>query len=226
MPSKRYTELTKLYDKNTVHTTEEALGLLKKMGSTKFDEGVELHLNLGINPQKSDQQIRGTISLPHGVGKSKRVAAFVEAEKEAEAKKAGADIVGGEELIAEIAQKGNLEFDVAIATPGMMSKVSKLAKLLGPRGLMPNPKTDTVGTNIEKMITEQKAGKQSFKNDDTGNIHQLFGRVSFSEDQLNDNLVAMTDTIKKMKPAGAKGVFIKSATVSTTMGPGIKIETF
>ena len=222
--SKRFKEAEQLVDKDTVYQIPEALSLMKKAATAKYDEAVELHLRLGIDPKKSDQQVRGTITLPHGIGKSKSVAAFVEAEKEAEAKAAGADVVGGEELITEIAQKGNINFEVAVATPSMMPKVAKLAKLLGPRGLMPNPKTDTVGPNVKKMIEEQKAGKQSFKNDNTGNIHQVFGRASFSEDQLKENLETLIESIKRLKPASAKGIYIKGATISSTIGPGIKIE--
>ncbi len=222
--SKRFKEVNKLVDKETTYSIEEALKLVKKTATAKYDEAVELHIRLGIDTKKSDQQVRGTITLPHGIGKTKKVAAFVEAEKEAEAKEAGADIVGSEELITQIAQKGKIDFEVAVATPSMMPKVAKLARLLGPRGLMPNPKTDTVGTNIKKMVSEQKAGKQSFKNDDAGNIHQVFGRASFSEDQLKENLQTLLDSIKRLKPASAKGIYTKSASISSTIGPGIKIE--
>ena len=224
MPSKRYTDVKQHVEPKKVYSIDEAIELLKKTASTKFDEAVELHMRLGIDTEKGDQQIRSTISLPHGTGKSKRVAALVEAEKEAEAKKAGADIVGGEELIGEIAQKGTINFDVAVATPTMMPKVAKLAKILGPRGLMPNPKTDTVGTNVGKMVSEQKAGKLSFKNDPSGNLHIQFGRVSFSNDQLKENLNALVENVKKLKPASSKGIFIRNASVCTSMGPGIKIE--
>mgnify|MGYP001566725541 CR=1 FL=1 len=225
MSSKRFEEAKKLVDKTKTYSITEALVLVKKTATATYDEAVELHIHLGINATKSDQQVRGTIALPHGVGKSKRVAAFVEASKEDEARQAGADSVGGEELIEKIAQKGQVDFDVAVATPAMMPKLAKLAKLLGPRGLMPNPKTDTVGPNVNKMVTEQKAGKQSFKNDNTGNIHQIFGRTSFTEEQLKENLTALLDTIKRLKPAAAKGVYLKSTTISSTIGPGIKIET-
>ncbi len=222
--SKRKEESQALVDKDKVYAIDEALTLCKKAATAKYDEAIELHIKLGIDPGKSDQQVRGTVTLPHGIGKSKRVAAFVEQEKEAEAKAAGADIVGSEELIAEIAQKGNIDFDVAVATPTMMPKIAKLARLLGPRGLMPNPKTDTVGPNVQKMIEEQKAGKQSFKNDNSGNIHQVFGRASFEESKLKENLELLLDVIRKLKPASAKGIYIKSATISSTIGPGIKIE--
>ncbi|MFH1404736.1 MAG: 50S ribosomal protein L1 [Patescibacteria group bacterium] len=224
MPGKRFMEAEKLLDPKKLYTVDEAVALIKKTGSSKFDESVELHARLGIDTKQSDQQIRITISLPHGSGKSKRVVAFVEAEKEAEAKQAGADIIGGEELIAEISQKGILNFDVAIATPIMMPKLSKLAKTLGPRGLMPNPKTDTVGTNVGKMVQEQKAGKLSFKNDDTGNIHALVGKVSFDEAKLKGNLEALLSVLKKAKPASSKGIFLRSITLTTTMGPAIKLE--
>lgn len=213
-----------MVDRTKVYSIDEAITLVKKAATAKYDEAVELHIHLGIDPSKSDQQVRGTIALPHGVGKSKRVAVFVEAAKEEEAKAAGADIVGGEELIEKIAQTSQIDFDVAIATPTMMPKIAKLARLLGPRGLMPNPKTDTVGPNVTKMITEQKAGKQSFKNDNTGNIHQVFGRASFSEEKLKENLKVLLEAIKRLKPSASKGIFLKRTTITSTIGPGIKIE--
>jgi len=224
MPSKRFEEAKKLVDKDKVYTIPEAIALAKKTATAKYDEAIELHLRLGIDATKSDQQIRGTIALPHGTGKTKRVAAFVEGEKEADAKAAGADIVGGEELIATIAQKGNIDFDVAVATPAMMPKLAKLARLLGPRGLMPNPKTDTVSPNVTKMVEEQKAGKESFKNDNTANVHQIFGRKSFTDAQLEENLRALLETVKRMKPQASKGIYLKSATIASTVGPGIKID--
>lgn len=224
MASKRFAQVKKLVDRKKVYSIDEAMTLVKKAATAKYDEAIELHIKLGVDPSKSDQQVRGTIALPHGVGKSKRVAVFVEAAKEAEAKQAGADIVGGEELIDKIAQTSQIDFDVAIATPMMMPKIAKLARLLGPRGLMPNPKTDTVGTNVTKMVTEQKAGKQSFKNDNTGNIHQVFGRASFSEENLKANLTTLLDSIKRLKPASSKGIFLKRTTISSTIGPGIKID--
>ena len=224
MHSKRYLELKKRIDVKKTYSTDEAFSLLKQFGTSKFDESVELHIRLGIDPKKSDQQIRGTIVLPHGIGKTKKVAAFVEPEKQTEAKEAGADLVGGEELIAEMAKSGKIAFDVAIATAAMMPKLAKIAKLLGPRGLMPNPKTDTVGPNITKMVQEQKSGKINFKNDDTGNVHTLFGRVSFAEAQLKENFLVLIEAIRKAKPSSSKGEFIRNATITTTMGPGIKIE--
>ncbi len=222
--SKRFQEVKILVDKEQVYSIVDAIALCKKAATAKYDEAIELHVRLGIDPSKSDQQIRGTISLPHGTGKTKRVAAFVEPDKEAEAKEAGADIVGGEELIAEIAQKGNIDFDVAVATPTMMPKIAKLARLLGPRGLMPNPKTDTVGQSVKKMISEQKAGKESFKNDKGANVHQIFGRASFTDAQLEENYRALMETVKRMKPQGSKGIFLKGASICSTIGPGIKID--
>ena len=224
MHSKRYLELKKNIDAKKMYPIDEAFSLLKQLGTSKFDEAVELHIRLGIDPKKSDQQIRGTLVLPHGIGKTKKVAAFIEPEKQAEAKEAGADLVGGEELIAEIAKSGKIPFDVAVATAAMMPKLAKIAKILGPRGLMPNPKTDTVGPNITKMVQEQKSGKINFKNDDTGNVHTLFGRVSFAEAQLKENFLVLIEAIRKAKPSSSKGEFIRNATITTTMGPGIKIE--
>lgn len=222
--NKRIQAAKQLIDSSKIYTIEEAVSLVKKTATAKYDEAIELHVKLGINATKSDQQVRGTITLPHGIGKSKRVIAFVESEKEAEAKAAGADIVGGEELVNEIAASGKLDFDVAIATPVMMPKIAKLARILGPRGLMPNPKTDTVGPNVTKMIKEQKAGKQSFKNDPTGNIHQVFGRASFTEDQLKENLSALLDSIVKLKPSSSKGIYLRNTVIASTIGPGIKIQ--
>jgi large subunit ribosomal protein L1 len=222
--NKRQTELQELVDKNKTYSVDEALALVKKTATAKFDESIELHIRLGVNPKKSDQQVRGTITFPHSTGKTKCVAAFVDPEKEAEAKEAGADIIGNEEVIAELAIKGNINFDVAVATPTMMPKLAKLARLLGPRGLMPNPKTDTVNQNVSKMIQEQKAGKESFKNDSTSNIHQIFGRASMGEVELKENFQALIDAIKRLRPASTKGIYLKNLSISSTMGPGIKVE--
>ncbi|PJA47696.1 50S ribosomal protein L1 [Candidatus Uhrbacteria bacterium CG_4_9_14_3_um_filter_36_7] len=224
MPSQRFIANKTPIEKKKTYPIEQAIALLKDMRSAKFDEAVEIHIRLGIDTKKSEQQVRGTLVLPHGTGKTKRVAAFVEAEKESEAKKAGAYLVGSEELIEEITKTGKIDFDVAVATPAMMPKMAKLAKLLGPRGLMPNPKTETIGSGIGKIIEEQKAGKISFKNDDTGNVHQVIGRLSFSQDQLKENLLLFMQILKKLRPSAAKGDFIRSATITSTMGPGIKIE--
>lgn len=181
-------------------------------------------MSLGIDPKQSDQQIRPTIVLPHGSGKTVRVAAFVDSANETAAKEAGADIVGTEETIDKLVQTGTIEFDVAVAVPSMMPKLAKAARVLGPRGLMPNPKTDTVGTDVAKMIKEQKGGKVSFKNDNTGNIHAIVGKASFDEAKLLENTKTVIEAIKKAKPASSKGIFIKSAFMSSTMGPGVQID--
>ncbi len=221
--SNRYKEATKDINLDEAKTIEEAVKLAKATSKVKFDASVEIHLRLGIDTKKSDQSIRGTMVLPHGTGKTTIVAAFVEPDKEAEAKAAGADVVGGEDLVAEIIKTGKLDFDVAIATPAMMPKIAKIAKSLGQRGMMPNPKTETVGTDVTKMVTEQKAGKISFRNDSTGNIHQSIGKVSFSDEQIIENYEALYERIKKLKPAGAQGIFIKNITLTTSMGPGFKV---
>jgi len=224
MSSKRYQEAQKLFEAKKVYSIDEAVKILKQFPAAKFDASVEVHAKLGIDPTKSDQLVRGTLVLPHGTGKTKKVAAFVEPEKEAEAKAAGAEIIGNDETIEKILKSSVIEFDVAVATPGMMAKLSKLAKFLGPRGLMPNPKNDTVSTNVTKMIQEQKAGKISFKNDDTGNIHQVFGRISFDENKLKENLSALVEAFRKAKPAAAKGIYLQNAVICATMSPGIHIE--
>lgn len=224
MPSIRFKQAKALVDKAKTYPIPEAVALAKKTATAKYDEAMELHVRLGIDATKSDQQVRGTIALPHGTGKTKRVAAFVEPEKEADATSAGADLVGGEELIAKITQTSEINFDVAVATPAMMPKLAKLARLLGPRGLMPNPKNDTVSPNVAKMVAEQKAGKESFKNDPQGNLHQIFGRKSFTEKQLEENLRALLETVKRMKPQSSKGIYLRSSTIASSVGPGIKID--
>jgi large subunit ribosomal protein L1 len=222
--SKRYTELKKLVDAKKAYSPAEAIALAKQTGKAKFDGSVEIHMNLGIDVKKSDQAIRSTLVFPHSIGKVKKVAAFVSGEKEKDAKEAGADLVGAEELIEEIARTGKVDFDVAVATPDMMPKMAKVAKVLGPKGLMPNPKTETVGTNVKKMVEELKKGKVSFKNDATGNVHQSIGKVSLDTAQLLENFNVFVDAIKKNKPSSAKGTYLKSVTLTTTMGPGIKVD--
>lgn len=223
--SKRYSELKKLIDPKKLYTPEEAIALAKKTSTTKFVPSIEAHFNLGIDVKKGDQQVRATILFPHSIGKTKKVIAFVPANKEEEAKTAGADIVGGEELVAEIASSGKINFDVAVATPDMMPKLAKIAKILGPIGLMPNPKTDTVGPNVKKMIEDVKKGKVAFKNDATGNVHQAFGKTNLEEKQLLENLITLVEAVKKTKPSSSKGTFLKSVTITSTMGPGISIDT-
>ena len=211
-------------DKSKVYTWDEAVKLAKETSGVKFDAAVEIHAKLGTDPKKGDQQVRGTVVLPHGTGKSVKVAAFVSSEKEKEAKDAGADFVYGEEDIKKIKDTGKIEFDIAITTPDMMAKLAGIAKVLGPKGLMPNPKTETVGPNIKKMVDDLKKGKVTFKNDDTANIHQIIGRVSFSEAQLKENLAAFLDVLLKAKPAGSKGIYIGNLILCTTMGPSFRIS--
>lgn len=222
--SKRYAELKKLIDPKKLYSPSEAIELVKKTSTTKFNGSVEVHVHLGIDVKKSDQMIRATIVLPHSTGKTKRIAAFVTGEKEKDANAAGADIVGGDELIDQIAKSGKVDFDVAIATPDMMAKMSRVAKVLGPKGLMPNPKTETVGTNVTKMIEELKRGKITLKNDATGNVHQSMGKTSGDTKALIENFDAILTAIRKAKPASAKGTFIQSVTLTSTMGPGIRVE--
>ena len=221
---KRYTALKQGIDKKKLHSVSEAVATLKSGANAKFDETIELHFNLGIDPKQGDQQIRGTLTLPHGTGKTKKVIAFVDSANESAAKSAGADIIGTQETIDELVRTGKIDFDVAVAVPSMMPKLAKAAKVLGPRGLMPNPKTDTVGPNITKMIDEQKAGKLSFKNDNTSNVHMIVGKASFDAKKLEDNINLAVDAIRKAKPATSKGIYIKSATVTSTMGPAIRLD--
>lgn len=221
---KRFTTAQQLVDKKKLYSAEEAVKLVKEGAKAKFDETVELHFCLGIDPKQGDQQIRGTVTLPHGTGKTKRVIAFVDGNNEAAAKEAGADIIGTEEVLDAIVRTGKIDFDVAVAVPAMMPKLAKAAKVLGPRGLMPNPKTDTVGPNIAKMIEEQKGGKITFKNDNTGNVHMIVGKASFSPENLIANLKVAAEAIRKIKPASSKGIYMKSSTLTSTMGPAIHLD--
>lgn len=201
----------------------EALELVKKLGYEKFDASIEVHVNTGIDPKKGDQQIRGAVVLPHGTGKTKKIAVFAEGDKAIEAKEAGADIVGGPELIAQIIQTGKADFDIAIATPDMMRHLAPAARVLGPRGLMPSPKNETVTPNIKGAIDQIKKGKENYKNDDTSNVHQIIGKRSFDTAKLVENYAAFLDSLKKARPSAAKGSYIKSITLSSTMGPGVKV---
>ncbi|MEK7625667.1 MAG: 50S ribosomal protein L1 [Patescibacteria group bacterium] len=221
--SKRMKELATKVDKTKVYPIDEAIKLVLETSNVKFDAGVEVHAHLGIDPKKGEQQIRATVTLPHGTGKTKTVAAFVSPEKEKEAKEAGADFIYGEEEIKKIKDTGKIEFEVAVTTPDMMSKLAQIAKVLGPKGLMPNPKTETVGPNIKKLIEELKKGKVTYKNDDTSNIHQAIGKVSFGEAKLKENFVALLESLKKAKPATAKGTYFQSLSICSTMGPSIKV---
>ena len=206
------------------HTIEEAIPLMQKVKFAKFDETVELAMRLGVDPKHADQMVRGTVVLPHGLGKSKKVLAIAGADKQREAQAAGADHVGGEELVEKI-QGGWMDFDAVVATPDMMRAVGKLGKVLGPRGLMPNPKTGTVTPDIAKAVKEIKAGKVEFRVDKTGIVHAPVGKISFPAQNLIENTHALVDSVVKAKPAAAKGKFLRSVTISSTMGPGIDIDT-
>ncbi|PIT88488.1 MAG: 50S ribosomal protein L1 [Candidatus Magasanikbacteria bacterium CG10_big_fil_rev_8_21_14_0_10_36_32] len=222
--SKRMDALRAKIDKNKVYPIDEAIALIKDTSNVKFDASVEIHALLGVDPKKGEQQIRATVVLPHGTGRSKKVAAFVSSEKEKEAKEAGADFIYGEEEIKKIKDTGKIEFDIAVTTPDMMPKLAAIAKVLGPKGLMPNPKTETVGPNVKKMVEELKKGKITFKNDDTANVHQSIGKISFSNDQLKENYTAFLEALQKAKPATTKGTYVKNLVISSSMGPGIKIS--
>jgi len=212
------------YDKSAMYGPADAVSLVRSLSFAKFDESVDAVFSLGIDARKADQIVRGTVSLPNGTGKEVRVAAFVGGEKIAEAEEAGADIVGGKELAEEIAGGGALDFDVAIATPDMMPHVGKLGSILGPRGLMPNPKSGTVTPDVGKAIREFKAGRVEYRNDRYGNVHIPIGRVSFEPEQLLANLAAIADEIARSRPAAAKGRFVRKVAISSTMGPGVHVD--
>ncbi len=221
---KRFEAAKKDVDVNKVYTSVEGIALAKKTATTKFVGNIEVHFRLGIDPKKSDQIVRGTVTFPSGTGKTKRIAAFVTSGKEKEAEEAGAAVFGGEELIKKIKETEKLDFDIAIAEPSMMAKLAQIAKILGPKGLMPNPKTGTVTVDIAKAIKEYATGKTEFKNDDSGNVHITLGKSNFSEDQLLANLKAFMEALSTVKPAALKKEFIQSITLNATMGPGIKIK--
>ena len=220
---KKYSAARAQIAADRVYTIEDAIPLVQKVKFAKFDETVELTLRLGVDPKHADQMVRGTVVLPHGLGKTKRVLAIAGGEKQKEAQEAGADFVGGEEVVEKI-MAGWTDFDAVVATPDMMRAVGRLGKVLGPRGLMPNPKTGTVSTDIRKAVLEIKAGKVEFRVDKTGIVHAPVGKTSFSPQNLVDNASALIDSIVRAKPAAAKGKYLKSITVSSTMGPGVKID--
>lgn len=222
--SKRYQELSKKVDPTKLYLVDEALALVKETSKTKFDGSVELHVRLGIDATKGEQQVRGTVSLPHGSGKTVAIAVFAEADKAKDAKAAGADVVGGTELIDEIKNTGKISFEIAIATPDMMKHMAKVAKVLGPKGLMPSPKSETVTNDVAKTVQELKKGKVAFKNDTTANVHMVIGKVSFAPEQLKANLLAAVDAIRKAKPASSKGTYLQHISVNATMGPGISVS--
>ncbi len=220
---KRYKEAAKQVDRRRLYTPAEAVGALKATASAKFPETVEAHIRLGVDHKQADQQVRGTVVLPHGTGRSVRVLVFAKGDKAKEAEAAGADFVGAEDLIEKI-QGGWLEFDVAAATPDLMSMVSRLGRVLGPRGLMPNPKAGTVTMDLGRAVREIKAGKIEFRLDKTGIIHVPFGKAAFSESQLLENLGTLIDAIVRARPSAAKGQYLRSLAVASTMGPGIRID--
>lgn len=220
--TKRMLEAESKIDKNKFYTLEEALTLIKEVSKAKFDESIEAHVRLGIDPSKGEQQIRATVVLPHGAGKVKKVAVFTENEKEAQ--ECGADIYGGKELIEKIKNSGVVEFDVAVATPEIMKDMALIAKILGPKGLMPSPKTETVTKNIKKTVEELKKGKITFKNDETANVHQFIGKISWDLNKLTENYNVFMEALKKVKPSGVKGAYIKQIVLCSTMGPGLKVN--
>lgn len=222
--AKRVKANKELVDPSKIYSVEEAIELAKKTANTKFVGSVEVHIRTKIDPKKTDQQVRGTAKLPHGTGKSKRVAAFVTEGKEKDAKEAGAVVVGGEDLIKKIKETEKTDFEVAVAEPAIMPKLAQIAKILGTRGLMPNPKTGTVGVNIKELIKEIAGGKVNYKNDDSGNIHQIIGKSNFETKQLAENFKAFYNSVVASKPSTIKGPFIGSISMNVTMGPGIKLK--
>jgi len=220
---KTYRQARAQIDRERLYSPAEAIKLLKALPDKKFDETVEAHFNLGLNVRHAEQQLRGTISLPHGTGKEQRVAVFAEGDKAREAQEAGADFVGAADLAKRV-EEGFTDFDVAIATPDLMGQVGKLGRVLGPRGLMPNPKTGTVTMDVGKAVRESKAGKQEYRTDRGANVHVIIGKKSFGERQLLENYAALLDEINRAKPAAAKGRYIRQITLTTTMAPGIKVD--
>jgi len=223
MAGKKFTQARETIGGEGPFTIEEAIGLVKKAKYTNFDETVEVALRLGVNPKHADQMVRGTVVLPHGLGKTRRVLVIASGEKVKEAEEAGADIVGGEDMVEKI-QKGFMDFDTVVATPDVMKSVGKLGRILGPRGLMPNPKTGTVTFDVERAVKEVKAGKVEFRVDKTAIVHAPVGKLSFAEDKLVENVQTLVDSVLKAKPVAAKGKYIKSMAVSSTMGPGLRID--
>ena len=222
---KKYTEAAKLIDRTVAYEPAEAVALVKKAATAKFDETVEAHIRTGCDGRHAEQQIRGAVVLPHGTGKTVRVLVFAKGDKANEAETAGADYVGGEELIPKIQNDGWFEFDVVVATPDMMGVVGRLGRVLGPKGLMPNPKAGTVTMDVTKAINEIKAGKIEYRLDKTNIVHVPVGKVSFTEEQLADNFQAIMDAIVKAKPSSLKGTYLKNITLASTMGPGVKVNT-
>ena len=221
--SKTYREAAGAFDKDELYAPLAAIKIAKSSSKKKFDETVDVVMRLGVDPRKADQMVRGTVNLPHGTGKTARVLVFANAEKADAAREAGADVVGGDELIEKVAA-GYTDFDAAVATPDLMGKVGRLGKVLGPRGLMPNPKTGTVTMDVTKAVSDIKGGKITFRVDKHSNLHLIIGKASFSADQLVDNYAAVLDEVLRAKPSAAKGKYLKKVTVTTTMGPGVPVD--
>ena len=224
MSGKKFADAVKKFDADQLFTPTEALALVKSLASAKFDETVEIALRLGVDPRKADQMVRGTVALPSGTGKDVRGAVFASGEAAQQARDAGADIVGADDLAAEI-EKGNFNFDIAIATPDMMPLVGRLGRTLGPRGLMPNPKTGTVTQDVARAVAEFKGGKVEYRTDRYGNVHVQLGKVSFEPEAIEANFRAVIDELQRAKPASAKGRYLRKITISSTMGPGVKVDT-
>ncbi len=220
---KRYTDAIRRFDRNHLHRPRQAVELVKSLSSAHFDETVELAVRLGVDPRRADQIVRGTVSLPAGTGKAVRVAVFAAGDAATAARAAGADVVGADDLVQRV-QDGFFDFDIAVATPDMMALVGKVGRVLGPRGLMPNPKTGTVTTDVGKAVTEFKGGRVEYRTDKFGNIHVPVGKVSFETSALLDNVRAVIDELQKAKPAASKGKYVRSVTLSSTMGPGVKLD--
>jgi large subunit ribosomal protein L1 len=223
MSGKKYADAAKKFDRDQQFTPTEAVSLVKSLATANFDEGVDVAVRLGVDPRKADQMVRGTVALPAGTGKDVRVAVFATGEAAQEARDAGADIVGADDLAAAI-EKGNMDFDLAIATPDMMPLVGRLGRTLGPRGLMPNPKTGTVTQDVARAVAEFKGGKVEYRTDRYGNVHVTIGKASFSPEQLEQNFRAVLDELQRAKPAAAKGRYLRKITISCTMGPGVKVD--
>ncbi len=222
-PAKRYVDANRMFDRAELYSPTDAIRLLKSLPVPKFDETVDLAIRLGVDPRKADQMVRGTVNLPHGTGRTMRVAAFATGDAARAAQEAGADLIGGEDVVQEVL-KGTIDFDAAVATPDMMPLVGRAGRVLGPRGLMPNPKTGTVTPDIGKAVSDIKAGKLEYRTDRQGNVHLVIGKRSFDDQRLLENYLAVVDEIMRAKPAAAKGRYLKSVVLSSTMGPGIRID--
>jgi large subunit ribosomal protein L1 len=220
---KKYTDASRRYDREQLHTSAEAVSLVKSLAAAGFDETIEVAVRLGVDPRKADQMVRGTVALPSGTGKDVRIAVFAQGDAAAEARAAGADFVGADDLAAEV-EGGMLDFDVAIATPDLMPQVGKLGRVLGPRGLMPNPKTGTVTTDVGKAVSDFKGGKVEYRTDRYGNVHVPVGKASFDVDAIGANLRTVLEELERAKPSSAKGRYFKRITLASTMGPGVKID--